>query len=104
MTHVARITTLASGLVALSCATGCGGTIYAVTAFSAQSKIETAQALGAEKYAPYEYYYAREHLTKAQEEASSADYGDAIDLADEAEKYAEKAITLSKNAHEGAGR
>ena len=88
----------------LFAATGCGGTLYAVTATSASSKLEQAEALGAEKYAPYEYYYAREHLTKAQEEASAADYGDAIDLADEAEKYAEKAILLSKNAHEGAGR
>lgn len=84
--------------------TGCGGTLYAITANSAQSKIETAQALGAEKYAPYEYYYAYEHLQKAMEEASSADYGDALDFADAAEKYAEKAIILSKQAHEGAGR
>ena len=104
MTHVARMTTWALGLVGIGLLTGCGGTVYSITAYTAQSKIETAQALGAEKYAPYEYYYAREHLTKAQEEASSADYGDAIDLADEAQKYAEKAITLSKNAHEGAGR
>ncbi len=84
--------------------TGCGGFFYAINASSAASKIETAQALGAEKYAPYEYYYAYEHLWKAMEEASSADYGDAIDFADEAEKYAEKAIQLSKQAHEGAGR
>ena len=83
---------------------GCGGFFYAIYAGGATSKLETAQQLGAEKYAPYEYYYAREHLRKAMEEASSADYGDAIDLADEAEKSAEKAILLSKQAHEGAGR
>jgi hypothetical protein len=83
---------------------GCGGVFYTASALGAQSKLETAQALGAEKYAPYEYYYAKEHLTKAQEEASAADYGDAITLADEADKSADKAITLSKNAHEGAGR
>jgi hypothetical protein len=93
----------AAGLAIVG-AGGCGGTLYSVTAYSAQSKIETAQALGAEKYAPFEYYYAKEHLTKAQEEAASADYGDAIDFADEAEKYAEKAIALSKSAHSGAGR
>ncbi|EYF07352.1 Hypothetical protein CAP_0105 [Chondromyces apiculatus DSM 436] len=83
---------------------GCGGTIYAFTASSAESRLETAQALGAEKYAPYEFYYAREHLWKAKEEAAVADYGDAIDLADVASEYADKAITLSKQAHEGAGR
>jgi hypothetical protein len=85
-------------------ASGCGGTIYAITANSAASKLETAQALGAEKYAPYEYYYAYEHLWKAMEEASAADYGDAIDFADVADDYAEKAIVLSRNAHEGSGR
>jgi len=83
---------------------GCGGFFYAIYAGGATSKLEAAQQLGAEKYAPYEYHYAKEHLQKAMEEASSADYGDAIDLAEEAEKSAEKAILLSKQAHEGAGR
>jgi uncharacterized protein DUF4398 len=83
---------------------GCGGTLYAASANGAASKLETAQALGAEKYAPYEYWYAREHLWKAMEEAASADYGDAIDFADIADEYAEKAIVLSKKAHEGSGR
>lgn len=89
------------GLASLA---GCGGFLYAIDASSAASKLETAQALGAEKYAPYEYHYAHEHLQKAMEEAASADYGDAIDFADEAEKYADKAIALSKQAHEGSGR
>src|SRR5689334_10381193 len=91
-------------LLCLAGTTGCGGFFYAISASSASSKLEQAQALGAEKYAPYEYYYAYEHLWKAMEEASSADYGDAIDYADEAEKAADKAITLSKQAHEGSGR
>ena len=85
-------------------ASGCGGFFYSLEASSATSRLEQAQALGAEKYAPYEYYYAYEHLWKAMEEASSADYGDAIDFADAAEKSADKAILLSKQAHEGAGR
>jgi hypothetical protein len=90
--------------ICLAGASGCGGTIYAITANSATSKLETAQALGAEKYAPYEYYFAQEHLQKAMEEAAAADYGDAIDFADVADTYAEKAIVLSRNAHEGSGR
>lgn len=85
-------------------AAGCGNFFYAIYVGGATAKLETAQALGAEKYAPYEFHYAKEHLQKAMEEAASADYGDAIDFADEAEKYAEKAIVLSKQAHEGAGR
>jgi Domain of unknown function (DUF4398) len=83
---------------------GCGGTLYVFDANAASSKLETAEALGAEKYAPYEYYYAREHLWKAREEAAAADYGDAINLSEIAEEYADKAIVLSKRAHEGAGR
>jgi hypothetical protein len=83
---------------------GCGGTLYAITANSASSKLETARALGAERYAPYEYWYAHEHLQKAMEEAARADYGDALDLADTAEQYADKAVTLARQAHEGAGR
>ena len=84
--------------------TGCGGVLYTVSSFGAESKPETAEALGAERYAPYEYWYAHEHLLKAKEEAASADYGDAIDYADTAQEYADKAINLSKQAHEGAGR
>jgi hypothetical protein len=94
----------AFGCACLLGTTGCGGFFYAIYAGGATSKIETAQQLGAEKYAPYEYHYAKEHLLKAMEEAASADYGDAIDLASEAEKSADKAIVLSKQAHEGAGR
>jgi hypothetical protein len=109
MNIVSRVSHAPRWLLATACvialgATGCGGFFYAIEASSATSRLEQAQALGAEKYAPYEYYYAYEHLWKAMEEASSADYGDAIDFADEAEKSADKAILLSKQAHEGAGR
>lgn len=93
-----------AGLLLASLTMGCGGVIYSVKASSASSKLETAEALGAERLAPYEYWYAHEHLWKAMEEAATADYGDAIDFADTAEEYAEKAIKLSKEAHEGAGR
>jgi hypothetical protein len=99
-----RLTTAALAGLCLAGASGCGGFFYAIYAGGATSKLETAQQLGAEKYAPYEYYFAQEHLIKAMEEAAAADYGDAIDLADEAEKSASKAILLSKQAHEGAGR
>jgi hypothetical protein len=94
-------------LVAALCllgTSGCGNFFYAIYASGATSKLEAAQALGAEKYAPYEYYYAQEHLTKAMEVAARADYGDAINFSEEAEKYAQKAIELSKQAHEGVGR
>lgn len=83
---------------------GCGGTLYAIQVNSASSKVEEAKQLGAEKLAPYEYTYASEHLKKAMSEASEGDYSDAVDFADVAEEYADKAIKLAREAHRGAGR
>ena len=86
------------------CLTGCGHTIYAINVNSASAKLEEAHELGAELYAPYEYWFALEHLDKAQTEASEGDYGDAIELAGVGEEYADKAIQLARDAHRGAGR
>jgi hypothetical protein len=83
---------------------GCGGAVYAIEVNSAASKVSEARELGAEKLAPYEYYYASEYLSQARVEASEGDYSDAIDFANVAEESAEKAIKLSKEAHRGAGR
>lgn len=83
---------------------GCGNTLYAIQANAASGRVEEAKELGAEKLAPYEYYYAKAHLEKAMSEAAAADYGDAADLAEIAEEYAEKAIRLSRDAHRGGGR
>jgi len=88
----------------LMVSTGCVGTVYAVKSLGAASSLEEAKVLGAPELAEYEYYYAHEMLDKAKEEAASASYGDAIDFADRAQEYAEKAIELSKGAHRGAGR
>ena len=82
--------------------TGCGSTLYSIQASSASGKLEQARELGAEQSAPYEYFYAKEHLQKAQTEAAEADYSDAVDLAEASEKYAEKAIRLAREARSGA--
>lgn len=99
-----RALPLACGVSVALLTAGCGNTIYAFKAGSAANRVSEAKELDAEKLAPFEYYYAKEHLEKAMEEASQADYSDAINLADESEEYAEKAIKLSKEAHRGAGR
>jgi hypothetical protein len=83
---------------------GCGNTLYAVQISAASSKLEEARELGAEQYAPYEYWYAFQHIEKAQSEASEADYSDAVNLAEIGEEYADKAIKLARDAHRGAGR
>jgi NADPH:quinone reductase-like Zn-dependent oxidoreductase len=92
------------GVAACALTAGCGNTIYAFQVNSASNKVEEAKELGAENLAPYEYYYAREHLQKAMEEAAEADYSDAINLAETSEEFADKAIRLTKQAERGAGR
>jgi hypothetical protein len=81
---------------------GCGNTLYAIQANSASGKLEQARELGAEQSAPYEYFYAKEHLQKAQTEAAEADYSDAADLAAASEEHADKAIRLAREARSGA--
>ena len=92
---------VAFGALVLS---ACGNTVYAIQANSASNALAEARELGAEKLAPYEYYYAKEHMEKAQLEAAEADYSDAINMAEEAEEFANKAIRLSREAQRGAGR
>ena len=81
---------------------GCGHALYAVQANSAERRFEQARDLGAEDYAPYEFHLAREHLEKAELEASEADYGDAVRLSEAAEKYADAAVERTRKAHLGS--
>lgn len=81
---------------------GCGGVYYAATVNAASSRVEHAREVGAETLAPYEYYFAKEHLKQAQVEASEASYGDAAQYAETAEEYANKAIELAHQAKKAA--
>jgi hypothetical protein len=72
--------------------TACGGVYYTVSINAAQTRLEQAREMGAETKAPFEYYYAREHLRQAQVEAAEASYSDAASMAETAETYAQKAI------------
>ncbi|HEY3593052.1 MAG TPA: DUF4398 domain-containing protein [Polyangiaceae bacterium] len=87
-----------------SASLGCGGTLYTVEINDASNKVAQAKAIGAEKLATYEYYYANEHLEAAMSEAAEGDYSDAIAFAEEAERHADKAIQLSREARRGAAR
>lgn len=66
---------------------GCGGARYALRAGKVSSELELAQRAGAAEAAPYEYYFAEEHLQKARAEGAESDYGDALALLDQAEEY-----------------
>src|SRR5882672_7989555 len=83
---------------------GCGGALYTIQINGAASRVAQAKELGAEKLAPYEFYYASEHLNKATSEAAEGDYSDAAAFANVAEEYADQAIKLSKDARSGATR
>jgi hypothetical protein len=95
---------LAASLLAavLTAASGCGGVYYAVAVTSASSRVEEARVVGAETLAPYEYYYAREHLEQAQFEAAEASYSDAAHFAETAEEYAAKAVEIAQAARRNA--
>jgi hypothetical protein len=93
-----RISIVALGAAMCEALCGCGGVQYTINVGAASARVEEARAMGADQLAPYEYYYAKEHLEQAQIEASEASYSDASNLAQEAEEYANKAIQLAENA------
>jgi Domain of unknown function (DUF4398) len=103
---VLRRTVVASAAAAACagavCLSGCGGMYYAVEMGSASSRVEEARVLGAETSAPYEYYYAREHLIQAELEAAEASYSDAAHYAETAEEYAAKAVDVARAARRSA--
>lgn len=84
----------------LLCLAGCGPVLYMVNLSGAQHAVDEARQSGAPAHAAYEYHYAVEHLRKAQEFASSAEYQDAMDMAAVAEEYGNRARDLARtHAH-----
>jgi hypothetical protein len=83
-------------LVVVAALPGCGALYYTASISAAESRLEEARAAGAERAAPYEYTYAKEHLREAQRQAAEASYGDAANYADVAEAYAQRAIDRAK--------
>ncbi len=83
-------------------ATGCGNSLYLVQVSRAERNFQEAKELGAERYAPYEYYSAKVRLEEAKRQAAEAEYGNASDLSDEATEFSSKAIVISKKAKDPA--
>jgi len=83
---------------------GCGPVEYTAVILDASEAVSEARAADAHVYAPYEYYYAKEHIRKAREEAGYADYQAAIDLGRTAEEYATKARDIARNHRREVGR
>jgi hypothetical protein len=85
-------------------ASGCGATLYTVNIAPASRMVEQAGEANADEHAPYEYYYAAEHLRKAREEAAEASYQDAMRFAAVAEEYGLKARDLARRRMREMGR
>lgn len=77
-------------------AAGCGNAFYAVRVSQATEELQRAEQLDAARRAPYEYFYALEHLRKARSEAAEADFGDAAVLAELAFRHAERATQVAE--------
>ena len=85
------------GLVALCGASSvaCSNTAYRSSLNAAEVRLAEARERGAETDAPYEYYFARVELSRAQAEGSAEE-------AASAERLAQKAVdTVRAAAHEG---
>jgi len=83
---------------------GCGPVEYTAVILDASQAMAEARAADAHINAPYEYYYAKEHIHKAREEAGYADYQAAIELGRTAEEYATKARDIARNRRRELGR
>ena len=84
--------------------TACGPIGYVVEINGAAQAVEEARSVDASHYAPYEYHYALSHLEKAREFAAEAEYQNAMDMADLAEEYGNRARDLARRRHQESGR
>ena len=83
---------------------GCGPIGYVVGINGAAQAVEEARQVNAARLAPYEMHYAAEHLTKAREFAAEAEYQHAMDMAEIAEEYGNRARDLARRRQQESGR
>ena len=83
---------------------GCGPAFYTVHIVPAARLVKQAEEVDAAEHAPYEYFYAREHLRQARWEAGEGQYQDAIRHAKVAEEFGAKARDLAKRRLRELGR
>ena len=74
---------------------GCGPVLYTTHVNAAERKLRQARDENARWYAPYEFYFAEEHLRQAQAEAAEASYEDAVRYAKTAEDYSVRALQIA---------
>lgn len=86
----------AFGLLVACAAGGCGPVLYQSAVSKAEGALISARENNAHWYAPYEYHYAQANLDKAYEEASHAEYEDAVNFAKAAQDYAGRALRIAE--------
>lgn len=97
MTRAAQTSRAAAiGLLVAFVASGCGPVMYQSAVSQAEGALVSARENNAHWYAPYEYHYAQANLDKAYEEASHAEYEDAVNLAKAAQDYAGRALRIAE--------
>jgi hypothetical protein len=77
---------------------GCSSAVFIAKVRGANERFEEAKAADAEKYSPYEYYAAEARLGQSKQLAADAEYGSAIQLANESTSFSERAIVNTKKA------
>jgi hypothetical protein len=98
----ARASTLACAITCALALAGCSAAA-AVQNVKAAAAVERAREAGTAKSAPYELAAAQAYLAKAREEASEAQYVDAIRFAKAAQAQADKAVEVGRTS-EGAAQ
>jgi len=103
---LARIRSLAPFALVAALVTlgGCGPALYTINIMPGARAVEQAREAGAPEHAPYEYYYAEAHLSKAREEAAEASYQDAVRYAEIAEEFGTKGRDLARRRLREMGR
>jgi len=86
----------AIGFFVALAASGCGPVMYQAAVSKAEGALVSARENNAHWYAPYEYHYAQANLDKAYEEASHAEYEDAVNFAKAAKDYAGRALRIAE--------
>ena len=99
-----RLVVLVGFVATLVTFAACGPSLYTFNSIPAAQAVEQARAANAAEHAPYEYYSAQAYLDKAQEEASQANYQDAIRFAEHANEYGTKARDLARRRMREQGR
>lgn len=82
----------------------CGPIEYSAVILGANEAIAEAEENNAMELAPYEYWYAHEHLKKAREEVGYSEFQVASDYARIASEYAIKARDIAIKRKRERGR